>query len=299
MGDVREDTGNCPPPIPDKLPLQTDNSQATPVVHDEQMPSRDGPGTIRSDKMRSKLSYSEAASSLLSKTTSPPTAATSDGAVPSVKDRRGGKGAAQDGNLDVEMNDPEPDSQETKTNTLLRQAQQATKSSLEPTKEERDLEAAHEDESARRDLGASTHLAGHSKSQDNHEKHSYSKRKDRDQQHAEETHQLRRQIQYLSEKINTLNIEKQIAEEKADRALNRMEEIKKCINSDMSVLERDTAYIAEESKQVKGENQVLREQLSDAQSHIFSLQPYRKELTPEEVGRVSLCPWVSIYSGNF
>ena len=31
----------------------------------------------------------------------------------------------------------------------------------------------------------------------------------------------------------------------------------------------------------------LNSELDDARSHIFSLQPYRKELTPEEVRRVS------------
>ena len=34
-------------------------------------------------------------------------------------------------------------------------------------------------------------------------------------------------------------------------------------------------------------NESLRAELNDARSHIFSLQPYRKDITPEEMGRVS------------
>ena len=44
--------------------------------------------------------------------------------------------------------------------------------------------------------------------------------------------------------------------------------------------------LASKAKELAEENRVLREQLNDAQSHIFSLQPYRKDLTPEEVGQV-------------
>lgn len=39
---------------------------------------------------------------------------------------------------------------------------------------------------------------------------------------------------------------------------------------------------------LKRENMELKAELEDARSHIFSLQPYRKDLTPEEAGRVSL-----------
>ncbi|KAG6984381.1 hypothetical protein FocnCong_v005047 [Fusarium oxysporum f. sp. conglutinans] len=43
--------------------------------------------------------------------------------------------------------------------------------------------------------------------------------------------------------------------------------------------------LASKAKELAEENRVLREQLNDAQSHIISLQPYRKDLTPEEVGQ--------------
>ncbi|EXA41981.1 hypothetical protein FOQG_02333 [Fusarium oxysporum f. sp. raphani 54005] len=43
--------------------------------------------------------------------------------------------------------------------------------------------------------------------------------------------------------------------------------------------------LASKAKELAEDNRVLREQLNDAQSHIFSLQPYRKDLTPEEVGQ--------------
>lgn len=39
-------------------------------------------------------------------------------------------------------------------------------------------------------------------------------------------------------------------------------------------------------KALRAENEGLRNELDEARSHIFSLQPYRKDLTPREVGQV-------------
>ena len=39
---------------------------------------------------------------------------------------------------------------------------------------------------------------------------------------------------------------------------------------------------------LKLENKGLKAELDEARSHIFSLQPYLKDLTPKEVGQVSL-----------
>lgn len=155
----------------------------------------------------------------------------------------------------------------------------ARKSSLPPT--------AEEDEPG--DDGRSTSgKATRSRSQDNYEKTSFSRRKDYENKDAEENQRLRRHVQDLYKKINKLDTEKQIAEEKAERAAARVAEMKHHLNSDMSEIELSTEALANERDKYRDENRALREQLNDAQSHIFSLQPYRKDLTPEEVGRVSL-----------
>ena len=43
----------------------------------------------------------------------------------------------------------------------------------------------------------------------------------------------------------------------------------------------------EQIANLKLENQRLQTELEDARSHIFSLQSYRKEITPEDVGQVN------------
>jgi len=57
----------------------------------------------------------------------------------------------------------------------------------------------------------------------------------------------------------------------------------------------DDDSLAEANAKLKAENKALKTELEDARSHIFGLQSYRKDLTPEEVKRVggtSSCPGV-------
>ncbi|KAJ0151696.1 4-hydroxyphenylpyruvate dioxygenase [Fusarium oxysporum f. sp. albedinis] len=68
-----------------------------------------------------------------------------------------------------------------------------------------------------------------------------------------------------------------IADEKADRLTKKVMSMEHRLSSHMT--------LASKAKELAEENRVLREQFNDAQSHIFSLQPYRKDLTPEEVGQ--------------
>jgi len=44
---------------------------------------------------------------------------------------------------------------------------------------------------------------------------------------------------------------------------------------------------SDDTESLRKENKRLESELDEAHSHIFSLQPYRKDLTPEEAGRVS------------
>lgn len=93
-------------------------------------------------------------------------------------------------------------------------------------------------------------------------------------------------LQQLYATISSLTRERQVAEEKAQRALERVDELKEMVNSGMSDISKDAKALTEEMEKLRDEKRHLKEQLSDAQSHIFSLQPYRKELTAEAVGQV-------------
>ncbi|KAF5714204.1 hypothetical protein FMUND_7534 [Fusarium mundagurra] len=90
----------------------------------------------------------------------------------------------------------------------------------------------------------------------------------------EETPQLRL-IEDILQRLSELNEKKEIAEEKVNRLTKKVMDMEHKLSSHMA--------LASKAKELAEENRVLREQLNDAQSHIFSLQPYRKDLTPEEV----------------
>ncbi|KAF4776503.1 hypothetical protein HER10_EVM0006644 [Colletotrichum scovillei] len=96
---------------------------------------------------------------------------------------------------------------------------------------------------------------------------------------------LRREIMELRYRLKSTTARAEIAEEKVELAERRIGEIKSTVTSTITEIEKDTAPLASKINELNTENAVLKEQLRDAQSHIFSLQPYRKELTPEEVGR--------------
>ncbi|KXH62619.1 hypothetical protein CNYM01_02822 [Colletotrichum nymphaeae SA-01] len=98
---------------------------------------------------------------------------------------------------------------------------------------------------------------------------------------------LRREIMELRYRLKSTTARAEIAEEKVELAERRIGEIKSTVTSTITEIEKDTAPLASKINELNTENAALKEQLRDAQSHIFSLQPYRKELTPEEVGRVS------------
>jgi FtsZ-binding cell division protein ZapB len=102
----------------------------------------------------------------------------------------------------------------------------------------------------------------------------------------EQNCQLDRRIQDLQRQLSTLTTDKQIAEEKSDTLSEKLNSLKQRMNSNMTEVEISSEALADKVEELGKENRALREQLNDAQSHIFSLQPYRKELTSEEVGQV-------------
>ncbi|KAK1250514.1 hypothetical protein MKX08_010517 [Trichoderma sp. CBMAI-0020] len=111
------------------------------------------------------------------------------------------------------------------------------------------------------------------------------------------------QLRQLQDAITRLTLEKESAEREATKARQQIEDLKHLLNSDMEEIAKDTESLGAEMKRLKEENNLLREELNDAQSHIFSLQPYRKDLTPEEVGRQyddlveSVQDWVQKFMG--
>lgn len=46
-------------------------------------------------------------------------------------------------------------------------------------------------------------------------------------------------------------------------------------------------FLVNENQQLRDENQRLKSELAEAQSQIFKLQPYIKDITPDEAGSVS------------
>lgn len=113
------------------------------------------------------------------------------------------------------------------------------------------------------------------------------RRRPSDSDGAREEIREQAQLRQLQDAIIRLNLEKESAEREATKARQQIEDLKHLLNSDMEEIAKDTESLGKEMKRLKEENNLLREELNDAQSHIFSLQPYRKDLTPEEVGRVS------------
>ncbi|KXH56693.1 hypothetical protein CSAL01_10934 [Colletotrichum salicis] len=109
--------------------------------------------------------------------------------------------------------------------------------------------------------------------------------RDGDEADASDELLLRREIMELRHRLKSTTARAEIAEEKVERAERRIGEIKSTVASTITEIEKDTAPLASKLNELNTENSALKEQLRDAQSHIFSLQPYRKELTPEEVGR--------------
>ncbi|KAH7192057.1 uncharacterized protein B0J16DRAFT_410805 [Fusarium flagelliforme] len=101
----------------------------------------------------------------------------------------------------------------------------------------------------------------------------------------EQNTQLNRQIHDLVRQLSMLTTDKQIAEEKSQALSEKLDTLKQRMNSNMTEVEVSSKALANRAEELATENGALREQLNDAQSHIFSLQPYRKELTPEAVGQ--------------
>jgi hypothetical protein len=100
------------------------------------------------------------------------------------------------------------------------------------------------------------------------------------------TKEMQMELEQLAKEVQDLGDKKDIAEGKNELLMRQMQDMKRMMPSLLEDVDKDSDSLAQAFTNLQHENRILREQLQDAQSHIFSLQPYRKDLTPEEVGRV-------------
>jgi DNA repair exonuclease SbcCD ATPase subunit len=89
--------------------------------------------------------------------------------------------------------------------------------------------------------------------------------------------QLHHQIRKLQEQLDQANQQASAAQTALQARLDELDELSK-----------DAEALTETIGELRQENEKLTTERDDARSHIFSLQPYMKDLTPEEVGRVRM-----------
>ena len=94
-----------------------------------------------------------------------------------------------------------------------------------------------------------------------------------------ENRHLRRELDRLSLKLNVETRRANVAEMELASARAKL-------TSALNDGPMDEDSLAESNFKMKSEIKRLGAELEDARSHIFSLQSYRKDLTPEEVKRV-------------
>ena len=99
--------------------------------------------------------------------------------------------------------------------------------------------------------------------------------------HGDDEIRLRQEIESLQKRLK----EATSRAEYAERATDDMERRLKAATNEVIASNNSLEYTV---KQLQSQNQNLKTELDDARSHIFGLQPYIKDLMPEEVGRVSL-----------
>jgi chromosome segregation ATPase len=75
------------------------------------------------------------------------------------------------------------------------------------------------------------------------------------------------------------------ANNRADQAERAAEGLIRQLKARTDEVPASSGDSSESIKSLMAENKDLKAELDDARSHIFSLQPYRKDLTPEEVGQ--------------
>jgi hypothetical protein len=96
----------------------------------------------------------------------------------------------------------------------------------------------------------------------------------------DEEQRVRREMDHLRMQLREAN-------SRAEQAERAAEELAQQLTSRSNAMVVDSADSTETATTLEAENKELKAELDEARSHIFSLQPYRKDLTPKEVGQVS------------
>jgi chromosome segregation ATPase len=96
----------------------------------------------------------------------------------------------------------------------------------------------------------------------------------------DEEQMVRREMDYLRMQLREAN-------SRAEQAERAAEELAQQLTSRSNEMAVDSADSTDTAATLEAENKGLKAELDEARSHIFSLQPYRKDLTPKEVGQVS------------
>ncbi|KAK3386618.1 hypothetical protein B0H63DRAFT_468101 [Podospora didyma] len=91
--------------------------------------------------------------------------------------------------------------------------------------------------------------------------------------------------QSFRQEIERLRGQLRDANSRAEQAERAAEELQKRLRSRSQEAKPNNGRSTDAIESLRSENKDLRAELDDARSHIFSLQPYRRDLTPEEVGR--------------
>ena len=101
------------------------------------------------------------------------------------------------------------------------------------------------------------------------------------------SHALRSEVEMLRKRLE----EAQARVDQAERVAEEMHNQLKASAAEKAQVDTDPGVDDTTSlvHRLKAENRRLHADLEEARSHIFSLQPYRRDLMPEEVGRVSVC----------
>ncbi|KAK3343598.1 hypothetical protein B0T25DRAFT_462734 [Lasiosphaeria hispida] len=90
------------------------------------------------------------------------------------------------------------------------------------------------------------------------------------------------QEDHLRQEMETLRKQLKDANSRADQAERVAEEMQKHLKAGVAHTGSGNDTRTDTIEVLKSENKGLRAELDDARSHIFSLQPYRQDLTPEE-----------------
>lgn len=94
--------------------------------------------------------------------------------------------------------------------------------------------------------------------------------------------------QILRREMELMRMQLREANNRADQAERAAEELTRQLKSRSREMAAEKGDSNDDITALRAETKGLKVELDEARSHIFSLQPYRKDVTPKEVGQVRL-----------